>query len=386
MSSPIAIGSNSLIAAAVMALVALTAAGCNEKQAENKPVIRPVKVVEIAKADTTRALDYSGSVQARTNMNLGFRISGKITDRLVDIGQRVKPGDVLARVDATDYGLSVRRSQADLSSAEKQVQTAKLSLDRAQELFDKNVSPKSNLEQAQLTYDQAVATRDSATSALAEAKNQVAYADLKSDLNGIVTAVNADVGAVVSSGTSVITVAVDGEKEVQIAVPETDIAQFSTGKIVKARFWSNDALVLDGKVREVSGSADAQSRTFSVRVSLPNDPRVLLGMTSTIEATAENTEPFVSVPLSALAEKEGKKIVWLVDRGSATVHSQGVQLADFSGDGVRVSNGLKAGDLVVAAGTQFMSENMQVKLPDGFAQQAASVEPTGDAATAVAVR
>lgn len=374
--------------AAAFALLATVAivSGCSEKQAENKPVIRPVKVVEIARADTTRALDYSGSVRARTDMNLGFRVSGKIIDRRVDIGQRVKPGDVLARIDATDYALSVKRAEADLQSAQKQVQTAELTRNRAQQLFDKNISSKSQLEQAQLTYDQAAATRDSASSALDEAKNQVAYAELKSDLNGIVTAVTADVGQVVSSGTPVLTVAVDGEKEVAIAVPETDIAQFSVGKTVKARFWSNDTLALDGKVREVSGSADAQSRTFAVRVSLPDDPRVLLGMTSTIEATAENSASFVSVPLSALAEKDGRKIVWLVDRSAATVHSQAVRLSDFSGDGVRVVDGLKAGDLVVAAGTQFMTENLQVKLPEGSGQQAAAAEPADDAATAAIIR
>lgn len=374
--------------AAAFALLATVAivSGCSEKQAENKPVIRPVKVVEIARADTTRALDYSGSVRARTDMNLGFRVSGKIIDRRVDIGQRVKPGDVLARIDATDYALSVKRAEADLLSAQKQVQTAELTRNRAQQLFDKNISSKSQLEQAQLTYDQAAATRDSASSALDEAKNQVAYAELKSDLNGIVTAVTADVGQVVSSGTPVLTVAVDGEKEVAIAVPETDIAQFSVGKTVKARFWSNDTLALDGKVREVSGSADAQSRTFAVRVSLPDDPRVLLGMTSTIEATAENSASFVSVPLSALAEKDGRKIVWLVDRSAATVHSQAVRLSDFSGDGVRVVDGLKAGDLVVAAGTQFMTENLQVKLPEGSGQQAAAAEPADDAATAAIIR
>ncbi|MET0746664.1 MAG: efflux RND transporter periplasmic adaptor subunit [Rhizobium sp.] len=372
----------------VLALLATVAiiSGCSEKQAENKPVIRPVKVVEIARGDATRALDYSGSVQARTNMNLGFRISGKIVDRRVDIGQRVKPGDVLARVDATDYALSVKRAEADLLSAEKQMQTATLTRDRAQNLFDKNVSPKSQLEQAQLTYDQAAATRDSASSALDEAKNQVAYAELRSDLNGIVTAVNADVGQVVSSGTPVITVAVDGEKEVAIAVPETDIGQFNVGKAVKARFWSNDALTLAGRVREVSGSADAQSRTFAVRVSLPADPHVLLGMTSTIEATADNGAAYVSVPLSALAEKDGRKIVWLVDRGAATVHARDVKLADFSNDGVRVAEGLKAGDLVVAAGTQFMSENLQVKLPDGSGEQAAAIKPADGAAPAAVVR
>jgi RND family efflux transporter MFP subunit len=357
--------------AALFAAFGLGLTGCNEKKEEPAEVVRSVKVVEIAQADTTRKLDYSGAVRARTEMNLGFRVSGKIVERRVDIGQRVKPGDVIARMDATDYILAVRRSQADLDAAQKQVQTTELARTRAQTLFDKNVTSKSQLEQAELSYEQAVSTRDSAVSALAEAKNQVAYADLTSDMNGIVTAINADVGQVVSSGTPVITVAVDGEKEVQVAVPEMDIAQFKVGKDVKARFWSDAALVLDGKVREVSGSAD-QSRTFAVRVSVPNDPRVLLGMTATIEALADNTQPYVSIPLSALAQKDGKQIVWLVDRSAGTVHSRAIKVADFADDGVRVADGLKAGDVVVAAGTQFMTENMKVKLPAASAQQASA--------------
>ncbi|MGY5780344.1 efflux RND transporter periplasmic adaptor subunit [Rhizobium sp. LEGMi135b] len=370
----VSLTTNTLRAAAgavLLAALGLGLSGCNEKKEETAEVVRPVKVVEIAQTDTKRKLDYSGAVRARTEMNLGFRVNGKIVERKVDIGQRVKPGDVIARMDATDYILAVRRSQADLDAAEKQVQTTELARNRAQTLFDKNVTSKSQLEQAELSYEQAVSTRDSAASALTEAKNQVAYADLTSDMNGIVTAINADVGQVVSSGTPVITVAVDGEKEVQVAVPEMDIAQFKVGKDVKARFWSDAALVLDGKVREVSGSAD-QSRTFAVRVSVPNDPRVLLGMTATIEAIADNTEPYVSIPLSALAQKDGKQIVWLVDRNAGTVHSRTVKVADFADDGVRVADGLKTGDVVVAAGTQFMTENMKVKLPSTGAQQASA--------------
>ncbi|SCB30402.1 efflux RND transporter periplasmic adaptor subunit [Rhizobium multihospitium] len=370
----VSLTTNTLRAAAgavLLAALGLGLSGCNEKKEETAEVIRPVKVVEIAQADTTRKLDYSGAVRARTDMNLGFRVNGKIVERKVDIGQRVKPGDVVARMDATDYVLAVRRSQADLDAAEKQVQTTELARNRAQTLFDKNVTSKSQLEQAELSYEQAVSTRDSAASALTEAKNQVAYADLTSDMNGIVTAINADVGQVVSSGTPVITVAVDGEKEVQVAVPEMDIAQFKVGKDVKARFWSDAALVLDGKVREVSGSAD-QSRTFAVRVSVPNDPRVLLGMTATIEALADNTQPYVSIPLSALAQRDGQQIVWLVDRSAGTVHSRAIKVADFSDDGVRVADGLKTGDVVVAAGTQFMSENMKVKLSGATTQQASA--------------
>jgi len=365
----------SFVSIALLGAVAFAVSGCSEeKKAETKEIIRPVKVVEIAVAGDTRALDYSGAVKARVEMNLGFRVAGKITDRRVNIGDRVKPGDLLAAIDPTDYELAVKTAEANLAAAEKGVGTADLANKRAQQLFDKSVTAKSQMEQAALSYDQAVSTRDAAASSLDQAKNQVTYTELKADRNGIVTSISADTGAVVAAGTPVVTVALDGEKEVQIAVPENDIAQFKPGKTVKASFWSDSKLVLDGKVREVSGSADAQSRTFSVRVSLPTDDRVLLGMTATIEAAIGIAETSVAIPLSALAERDGKKIVWVVDRNVSTVHAREVKVADFTGGGVHVADGLKTGDLVVAAGTQFMTENLKIKLPE---QQSAQAE-TGD--------
>ena len=275
-------------AASILLVSALALSSCNEQKVEAKPVIRAVKVVEIAKASNVRELDYSGSVKSRTEMNLGFRVAGKVTERLVDIGDRVKPGEVLSRIDPTDYRLAVESATASLDAAEKGVATAKLASDRARDLYKKDAVPKQQMEQAQLVYDQAVSTRTAAASALDQAKNQLGYADLKSDRDGIVTAINADTGQVVAAGTPVLTVVADDQKEVLIAVPENDIAEFKVGKAVKARFWSDDKLVLDGKVREVSGSADAQSRTFSVRVSLPNDARVLIGMTATVVADVGN--------------------------------------------------------------------------------------------------
>ncbi|MFC3321861.1 efflux RND transporter periplasmic adaptor subunit [Mesorhizobium cantuariense] len=371
---------NRLPAVGPVLLVAATLglAGCSQEKAEVKDIIRPVKVVEIAQAHDTRTLSYSGSVRARTESALAFRVNGKITERLVDIGQHVASGDVLARIDPIDYDLSLKSAQAALDAAERQVETVELARKRAEQLFAKNFAPKSQLEQATLTYDQAVATRDSALSTLAQAKNQVGYTDLKADRDGIVTTVSADVGQVVGSGAPVVTVAVDGEKEVLIAVPEMEIAEFKPGKIVKAGFWSDDALALDGKVREVAGSADPQSRTFAVRVSLPNDPRVLLGMTASIEASAANERQLVSIPLSALAEQGTQSIVWTVDRGADTVHARPVKVAAFAADGVRVAEGLKPGDVVVAAGTQFMTENLKVKLAGDAALQSASAAD-GDA-------
>lgn len=361
----------SFVSAAVLVL-----SGCSEEKAETKEIVRPVKVVQIAAIDTSRTLSYSGTVRARTEMNLGFRVNGKITARLVDIGQRVKTGDLLARIDPSDYELALASAKASLDATERQVETTELARLRAEQLLAKNVAPKSQLEQATLSYNQAVATRDSARSALDQAKNQVSYTDLKSDQNGIVTAVSADIGQVVGSGTPVVSVAVDGEKEVLVAIPETDIAQFKPGKVVTVGFWSNAALMLPGKVREVAGSAEPQSRTFAVRISLPNDPSVLLGMTAGILAAAADTHQLVSIPLSALARKDDQPIVWTVDRTAETVHSRAVKVSDFTNDGVRVAEGLKPGDVVVAAGTQFMTEGLKVKLGSDVKQQSAAADNT----------
>jgi RND family efflux transporter MFP subunit len=318
-------------------------------------------------------LVYSGSVKARTEMNLGFRVAGKITERSVDIGDRVTPGIVLAKLDPADLQLAVRRAEADLSAAEKQAEISELAYRRAESLHSKNITSQSELEQASLARDQATSTRQSAVSALEQARNQAAYTELKSEQSGIVTSTSADIGQVVSAGAPIVTVAVDGSKEVQIAVPEMDVAHFKPGKTVKARFWSSADLVLDGKVREVAGSADAQSRTFSIRVSLPEDPRVLLGVTATIEATADNSVSAYSIPLAALGKKGDQPVVWIVDRDKATVSSRPVTVADFSDDGGRVSKGLATGDLVVSAGTQFMKEDMKVRLPETVSSRFGSV-------------
>ncbi|KRD49508.1 hemolysin secretion protein D [Ensifer sp. Root278] len=361
---------------ALISTLSAALAGCSEEKSETAEVVRPVKVVEIAQADNVRQLSYSGAVRARTEMNLGFRVSGKIVERVVNVGDRVKVGDLLARIDPTDYELAVRSASANLDAAERQVETVELVRDRAKQLLARKFASQAQFDQAVLSYNQAVATRDAAKSALSQAKNQVVYTSLVADRPGIVTSINADVGQVVGSGTPVATVAVEGEKEVQVAVPETEISNFKAGLPVKVGIWSDAGLSLDGTVREVAGSADQQSRTFSVRVSLPNDQRVLLGMTATIEASAGNGVSFVSVPLSALAEKDGYPIVWVVDRGTETVRSRPVTLADFTTNGVRVTEGLKVGDLVVAAGTQFMTDDLKVTISNDTTHQAAAAAET----------
>ena len=354
----------SLAALGLLGLAALSVSACSEAKTKPVATIRPVKVVEIARADATRDLQYSGAVRARTETNLGFRVAGKVVERLVDIGDRVNPGDVLARIDATDYALAVKTAEANLAAAEKQVETVRMAQSRAEALFGKKFASQAQLDEARLGYQQALAARDAAASSLRQAGNQVDYTELKADRKGIVTAVSAETGQVVGVGTPVVAVAVDGEKEIQIAVPETDISHFKSGQPVEVGFWTDEQVRLAGKVREVAGSADPQSRTFSVRVSVADDARILLGMTATVEAKVATRRPLAEIPLEAMAQKDGEPVVWLADRETSTVHARAIVVADFAPHGVRVAQGLQPGDLVVAAGTQFMSENLKVKLPD----------------------
>ncbi|SIQ97275.1 RND family efflux transporter, MFP subunit [Rhizobium sp. RU20A] len=367
----------------LLALSAAVLAGCTEEKAEAPaPVIRPVKVVEVAGSEGERKLDYSGRIRARSEMALGFRVPGKITERPVNIGDRVKAGDVLARIDPTDYRLSVETAKANLAAAERQVETAQSAERRARDLFNKNVASKSQLEEAENGVSQAASLRDSARSSLAQAENQVRYTDLTAVEDGIVTATQGEQGLVVAAGTPVVTVARDSEKEVQIAVPETEVSAFTVGKDVTVGLWSDRGLRLKGKVREVAGSADPTSRTFDVRISLPENDRVLLGMTAFVETTANEGQDFITIPLTALAEKDKKPIVWTVARESETVHARPVEVAEFADKGVRIASGLKPGDLVVAAGTQFMSENLQVKL-DPEIRDAAAATPPADATASI---
>lgn len=353
-------------------LVAVILAGCNQQKAEvpDNP-IRPVKVVEVAPVAASRELEFSGAVRARYETAAGFRIAGKIVARNVDIGDHVQVGQILARADATDYKLAVDSATAAVTANQRQVETADLALKRAQQLFAGKWVAQAQLDQAQLAYNQATANRDAASAQLEQARNQVDYTELKADRAGIVTAISAEAGQVVAAGSPVVTISADGDKEVAIAVPETDILAFHPGQLVEVGLWSDATRKLNGTVREVAGSADPASRTFAVRVSLPADERVLIGMTASVRASEPTVGMAYNIPLTALAvDDQNKDIVWTVAPGDQTVHARSVSVGAFSDTGVQIASGLGAGDLVVVAGTQFMTENLKVKLPSPSAEEA----------------
>ena len=359
-----------LVMLPLVAAAAFLLAACSEQKAEAPAPVRPVKVAEVAAQAETRKISYSGSVKARTEASLGFRVGGKIVARLVDVGDRVEPGTVLARLDTADLTLSLASAEANLASTTAQLAVATSALDRAKALFARGFTSKSILDDRQLALDQARAALDAARSSRDQAENQTAYSELKSDIAGIVTAVGAEAGQVVAAGSPVVVVARDGEKEVAIAIPESEIRFFHVGDRLAVRYWADPALSQSGTVREIAGSADTASRTFAVRVSLPEDPAVRLGMTAALDADVPVEAAGIVVPLAALTERDGAPTVWVVDPAAATVSPRKVSTAAFADDGVRITTGVAPGEWIVTAGAQFMTPGMPVRLDD---RQAAAI-------------
>lgn len=374
MSQSIAIRTNArrLLLVAALSGAATVLSACSEEPAKTEAEVPRVKVVAVEPKHEVTNLVYSGSVKARVEMNMGFRLSGKITERLVNVGDRVKQGDLLMRLDGIDIKLAVERAEASLAAAKQQFETADAAYRRADQLYRDHTIAIALLEQRKLALDQADAARISAQSAVNEAKNQLSYTELKADRDGVVTGVYGEAGQVIGAGSVAVTVAQDKEKEVQIAVPEMDVGAFSIGQTVSARFWADKSIALTGKVREIAASADPLSRTFAIRISLDNDPRVLLGMTATIEAERKSAETGVTIPLTALSTQNGETVVWLVDPQTETVSARPVKAEAYSGDGVRIGDGLQMGDVVVIAGTQFMTDKRHVLLPEGMKENLAA--------------
>lgn len=358
------------IAAAALALLALAACK-EEKKVEGGEPLRPVRTVTVSSGAETRILRYSGSVRARVETALGFRVPGKMVERLVDIGEKVEAGRVLARLDPTDLKLSLQTAEANVVAARARVKVADDARARARTLNTKGFVADSSLDRADLESDQAKAALDAVVSAREQAANQFGYADLTADADGIVTEIRADVGQVVVAGTLVVTLARDDEKEVAIAVPEQDVVRFAKDQVVSVRFWADRELVLAGRVREIAGSADPASRTYAIRVALAEDARVRLGMTATVEAVVPVSEGTIVVPVAALSGEPGKPRVWIVDPATDTVAPRDVVLGPVAPEGVRILSGLKPGEVVVTAGTQFLVPGRKVLPPSTAAAAAA---------------
>lgn len=345
-----------------IALLTLTA--CNSEQSvAQKPEIRPVRAQQIQIKKLSKPSSYSGEVRARYVTDLAFRVAGKLVERKVDVGAEVKKGQLLARIDPTDYKLSVLSSKAQMASAQADVDKASSDLKRYQNLLEKGVVSRTEFDRYQNVYNTALAKLNQTKALLDVDENKANYTDLFADADGVVTEVLAERGEVVAQGQAIIRLARPQEKEISINVSENRLDELHKSAELAISLWAYPQLKLRGKIREISPNADPVTRTYNVRVSIQNATEdVHLGMTATVTMQRSTTQAVALLPLTALYAQGENPSVWIVDTKTYQVKLTPVQLSEFYGNYVTVTQGLNDGQWVVTAGTHKLHEGQVVRL------------------------
>jgi len=349
--------------AIALAALLLALAGCAKQEAAAPPAPRAVlaQVVTATAADLGNV--YSGEVRARYESDLAFRVGGKIVARPVDVGSTVRKGEVMARLDPQDARLAVDAARSLLAAAEADHALAEAELARYRELHAKNFVSKAVLDARQTTFNTTKARLEQARAQVATARNQSDYTALEADADGVITAVLAEPGQVVAAGQPVVRLARPEEKEVVIHVPEGRLAELREANRVLVALWTRPERPYSGRVREISPNADPVTRTFTVKVSVPQaDDDVRLGMTANVHIGERDARRVIKVPLGAVAQENGRASVWVVDPATRKVAPRPIEIGAYREDGVTVLAGLAAGEVVVTAGVHKLLAGEPVRL------------------------
>lgn len=324
---------------------------------------RPVMVVQPQPAQA-RANVFPGEVRARHEVPLAFRVGGEVVRRMGDVGDAVAEGQVLAELDPSDTGLQVDAARARLESTQADAAVALAERDRYAALAERQLVSRSMLDNAENALAGAQARLEQARAELEASRNQSDYTMLRAPGAGVIAERQVEAGQVVAAGQAVFMLALDGEREVLIAVPEQRRDAFAPGREVQVELWSRPGEPVPGEVRERAPSADPGARTYAVRVAF--DAQALgaeLGQSARVHAS-DNGGAVLAVPLSAVSAEEGQAFVWRLDPATSTVHRQPVDVAAFGDTQVRIAGGIEATDWVVLAGVHLLREGQRVEAVD----------------------
>lgn len=326
---------------------------------------RPVKLFRVVDDTAEIATPYAGEVRARFETVLSFRVSGKIIARLVEIGDRVHNGQILARLDSNDYRLTMQALKAQLKAAVAERNFSRDELARYHELLDQQVISRPDFDKHETAY---IATQErvkALEAQVGQSVNQLGYTELLADRDGVVTALEVDMGQVVAVGQPAVKLARLDEKEVHFDIPENRLAKIKAHQQVEVALWADGDRKIKAIIREIAAVADPFSRTYRIKATLlENQDNVQLGMTVTVWLST-NEPNRITVPLSAIftTQNEPKQPkVWLVDEQSATVKSVPVQMAEALESERIAVIGLVPGQLIVSAGVQRLREGQAVRL------------------------
>jgi membrane fusion protein, multidrug efflux system len=349
-----------LFALAVLPVALL--AGCARQETPPEP-IRAVKVLTVGASGMQAEREFAGDVRARVESRLGFRVGGKIIQRQAEMGQHVSAGTLLAQRDPQDYRLAADAARAQVAAALTNRDLAAADYKRYVALREQNFISGAELERRETALKAAQAQLEQAQAQLAAQGNQARYTNLVADVSGVITAVEAEPGQVVSAGTPVVRIAADGPRDVVFSVPEDKIGAVRPGSAVKLRLWATHS-ELTGHIREVAASADPVTRTFAVKVSVEGTQQPPLGTTVAVlpQSLSQVGTQVIRIPTSALRQEGQGSAVWVLDKQAMTVKLQHVEVATADGNDAVIASGLQPGMVIVSAGVHVLSPGQKVTI------------------------
>lgn len=347
---------------AVALVVGTASSGCKQETAPPAEV-RPVTVIKAIATEAGSEATYTGDVRARYESALGFRVPGKIISRAVDVGSKVEKGHILARLDPSDFQLSIEAQKSQLAAAQADYLQAKDDLARYRNLFEQKFVSAAEFDRRQNSFNVAQARLEQAKAQLGMSRNQSTYTVLRADAPGVITAITMEVGQVVAAGQEVMRLARLEEKEVVVSVPESRLDEIRNARQVSVSLWAEPREKFAGTIREISPSADPVTRTYAIKISIREpSARVQLGMTANVHLDGSGAQNIFRLPLSALYQQGQAAAVWVVNPATSQVVLTPVKVARYTQEAVEVVSGLKQGDLVVRAGVHKLTPGQQVRV------------------------
>ena len=295
---------------ALIIAIALPLAACSKEQ-PRKVAIRPVRVSSVQHALSGDTISLTGQIQAKDPINLAFRIGGRLLERTVSVGNPVKPGQVVARIEPQDFQNALRSAEADLASAQAVLANSKGTEGRQSELLSKGFTTQAQYDQAEQQRKTAQAQVESAQARLQNAKDNLTYTDLKSDVDGSVTAKGAEAGEIVAAGRMILQVAKQGDRYAVFNVPSQLIRQSPKDPEVTVSLSDDPTIIATGHVREVAPQADTATGTYAVKVALNNPPDAMRLGATIVGQVKVQSDPVIQLPGVALTQSNGKPAVWL---------------------------------------------------------------------------
>ncbi|PWL17157.1 efflux RND transporter periplasmic adaptor subunit [Falsochrobactrum shanghaiense] len=338
---------------------------CIPAQSDSLNIV-PVTVMESKFGDYQPKLTLSGFIAARSLVNVAFRVNGQVVERMVEVGQHVEKGELLARLDDLEQRANIRVAQASQDAARAQLKEAEANFRRQRTLLEQGFTTRSQYDQAEQVFRTAQSMLVNAQSQLGNARDELSYTELHAPVSGVVTARNIETGQVVQAAQTAFSIAEDGARDAIFDMQETLVNHARSGMGVTLALLSDESVTADGRIREISPVVDAQTGTVRVKVAIAETPeRMALGATVTGTVHMDLNKVII-VPWSAMTSDAGRTAVWRVTKDTHVATLVPVRVLAYENERVIIGAGLGEGELIVTHGAQLLRTGEQTEIVQGL--------------------